>query len=84
MTPITLYANMLFQSIGSSRKATFLAALRSGLVLIPVVFTMTKLFGMDGLVVSQAISEVISALITIPFIVTYFLHMPEDGMEYNN
>lgn len=84
MTPITLYANMLFQSIGSSRKATFLAALRSGLVLIPVVFTMTKLFGMDGLVISQAISEVISALITIPFIVTYFLHMPEDGMEYNN
>lgn len=84
MTPITLYANMLFQSIGSSRKATFLAALRSGLVLIPVVFTLTRLFGMDGLVISQAISEVISALITVPFIITYFKHMPQDGTEYEN
>ncbi|MGM9940422.1 MAG: MATE family efflux transporter [Bulleidia sp.] len=84
MTPITLYANMLFQSIGSSRKATFLAALRSGLVLIPVVFTMTRLFQMDGLVISQAVSEVISALITVPFIITYFRNMPEDGMEYDN
>ena len=84
MTPITLYANMLFQSIGSSRKATFLAALRSGLVLIPVVFTLTRLFGMDGLVISQAVSEVISALITVPFIVTYFRNMPSDGVEYND
>ena len=83
MTPITLYANMLFQSIGSSRKATFLAALRSGLVLIPVVFTLTHLFGLDGLVIAQAVSEVISAAITVPFIVVYFKNMPMDGQEYN-
>lgn len=84
MTPITLYANMLFQSIGSSRKASFLAALRSGLVLIPVVVVMTHLFALTGLVYAQAISEVISSLITLPFIVRYFKNMPEDGMEYEN
>lgn len=84
MTPITLYANMLFQSIGSSKKASFLAALRSGLVLIPVVIIMTQMFQLNGLVYAQAVSEVISALITLPFIVAYFKNMPEDGVEYEN
>ena len=77
--PLTLYGNMLFQSIGKAKTALFLACLRSGFVLIPVLFITTHFFGIFGLEIAQAISEVLSSLITIPFIVIFLKNLPVDA-----
>lgn len=74
LMPITMYGNMLFQSIGKSTIATFLATLRSGLVLIPLTILLVYVFGLTGLEMSQSISEILSAIISIPFIVYFFKH----------
>lgn len=83
MMPITMYGNMLFQSTGQGKIATFLAALRSGIVLIPLLFLLIKAFGLIGLELAQAGSEVISALICLPFFHLFYRHLPEDGKEWS-
>ena len=79
LEPLSVFGNMLFQSIGKAKVATFLAALRSGLVMIPAVLLLTALFGLSGLESAQAVSQVISALVSLPFIVTFLHHLPADG-----
>ncbi|MCH4206983.1 MAG: MATE family efflux transporter [Solobacterium sp.] len=79
--PTTLYGNMLFQSIGISGIATLLASFRSGVILIPVLLLLTHFFGLTGLEHAQAISEVISAVLTIPFIVSFIKTLPKDGVS---
>ena len=79
LNPITMYANMLFQSIGEGKTATFLASLRSGAVLIPVLLLMKHFMGLSGIEMSQAVSETISAIITLPFLISFFRNLPEDS-----
>ena len=81
LMPITLYGNMLFQSIGQTRAATFLAAVRSGLILIPTIYIINMLFGLSGLEKAQSISEIIAAIISLPFIYYFFKNQPKDGQE---
>lgn len=78
LMPIAMYANMLFQSIGKATVASFLAALRSGLALIPCILIMNYLFGLSGLEKAQSISEVLSSLISLPFVLQFFKNMPKD------
>lgn len=81
LMPITMYGNMLFQSIGKSTIATFLAALRSGLSLIPCIILMNMIFGLSGLEKAQSIAEIISAIISVPFIIHHFKTQPQDGKD---
>ena len=79
LMPVTLYGNMLFQSIGQSKTALWLACLRSGVVLIPVLLILTGIFGLTGLESSRAVSDVIASLITVPYLVRFFRQLPEDS-----
>lgn len=81
LMPVSIFGNMLFQSIGLSRTASFLAALRSGLVLIPAVWILTSLFHLTGLESAQAVSEAVSALITIPITYRFLKELPPDRAE---
>ncbi len=78
LMPITMYGNMLFQSIGKGKIASFLAALRSGLSLIPCILIMNYLFGLTGLEKAQSISEILSAFISLPFIISLLKNLPKD------
>lgn len=69
---ISIGANMLFQSIGRSVIATFLAALRSGLAFIPLVILLPHIWGITGLALSQPIADLCSSIIPIPFIFSLF------------
>ncbi len=71
--PLCVCGNMLFQSIGLSGRAMFLAALRSGLAFIPTVYIMSGLFNLRGLQLAQPVADVISAAISLP-IALHFLH----------
>ena len=70
--------NMLFQTTGIKKSAAFLSSLRQGLFFIPLVFilpTLMPLFGQEellGVQLTQAISDALSALCTIPFVIRFF------------
>ncbi len=70
--PLCLSGNMLFQSIGKSGRAIFLASIRSGLLFIPILLISSRLFGLFGIQMSQALSDLLSGLITAPMIYRFF------------
>lgn len=76
--PICVCTNMLFQSIGKNASATFLATLRSGLAFIPTIIILTKLYGLLGVEISQTVGDIITFIISVPFTVYFFKHLPKD------
>lgn len=77
--PVCVPVNMLYQSIRKAGIATFLSMLRSGAVLIPVLLIGVPLLGLTGIQTAQPISDCVTGLISIPFILL-FLKIPE-GQE---
>ncbi len=75
--PLAVPVNMLYQSIREAGVASFLALMRSGLAFIPVLLILSTLLGLDGILLSQPIADVISGIVAIPFMIS-FLRRPDD------
>lgn len=69
--PLVVCANMLFQSIGKNGVATLLSMLRSGLCFIPVILILSKIMGLTGVEISQTIADILSFIITLPFVINF-------------
>ncbi len=70
--PLCVCSNMLFQSIGKNRSASFLSTLRSGLIFIPSILLLSHALGLTGIEIAQTVSDIITFFITIPFIAVFF------------
>ena len=46
---------------------------------LPVLLLMKHFMGLSGIEMSQAVSETISAIITLPFLISFFRNLPEDS-----
>ena len=67
--PFSSIGSMFFQSVGRRKNAILLAALQSGAVFIPLLILLPFLVGLTGLELSQPLSYVIAALISVPLCV---------------
>ena len=76
--PVSLCCNMLFQSIGLSGRATFVATLRSGLCFLPLLYLFASLWGLRGIQLTQPAADVLAGLIALPFAVQLFRRLPPD------
>ncbi len=79
--PLSVCANMQFQSIGFSGRATFMATLRSGACFIPLVVILSRIWGLPGIMYSQPLADVLAGLISIPFLVHFFHKLPKTDAE---
>ena len=79
LQPMSVCANMMFQSIGKNGTASFLAMLRSGICFIPVIFLLPRLLGLTGVEVSQTVADFLTFVITVPFVVQFFQHLQNDA-----
>ena len=83
--PISVACNMLYQSIRKAAMASFMAIMRSGAVLIPVLLITATFFKLDGIIMAQPIADVITGLISLPFYFMFFKKTPSTaqakGME---
>lgn len=70
--PLIVGTNMLMQSTRNIKKATFLSLNRQGFYFIPAVLILPRLFGLNGVEISQFVADVLSALTTIPFLIVFF------------
>ncbi len=77
--PLSICVNMTFQSIGKNKSATFLSALRSGLVFIPTLLILSSAIGLTGIQISQTVTDAVTFFITLPFAIVFFKNLPKDA-----
>ena len=70
---VLVFANMLFQSVGKYWRASLLAVSRQGLFFIPLVFLLPAKFGLTGLELTQATSDLIAFVVSASMLLYYFL-----------
>ncbi len=79
--PLSICSNMIFQSVGKNKPATFLSMLRSGLVFIPVILILSNRIGLTGIQIAQTVTDVITFFLSMPFIIYFFKHLPKTDIE---
>jgi putative MATE family efflux protein len=86
--PFSTLANMTFQSIGKSWTATFLSSLRQGIFFLPLIIFLPRFIGLAGVQFTQAISDVLTFLVCLPFVISFFvklkkrdLYQPKDEIQ---
>lgn len=77
--PMSIYANMLFQSIGRAKTAFVMAALRSGIVFIPVLLILNHLMRLKGLELSRPLSDALASLLSMPSVILFLRKLPSDA-----
>jgi len=63
--------NMLYQSTRKAGLSSFLSMLRSGLMFIPTLMITTQLWGITGIQISQPLADILTGLVSIPFILAF-------------
>lgn len=58
--------NMMLQTVGETGRASILAMARQGLFFVPLILILPRIFAFHGVMLSQPISDVCSALLAIP------------------
>lgn len=74
--PVSTCANMLFQSIGQSGKATFLSCLRQGIYFIPLIGLLPAFLGIAGVQITQPLADLFTFVTSLPFILLFFRRLP--------
>lgn len=72
MLAYSTYTNQLLQSLGKSKRATFLASCRQGVFFIPLILVLPRLFGLTGIELTQPIADLLTFAISIPIQVRFF------------
>lgn len=70
-----LMTNMMMQTCRKTIRANILAASRQGLFFIPLIFVLPYFYGLFGVEICQAVSDIISLIVTIPIVWSAFKEM---------
>ncbi len=73
------YVNQLYQSLGFVRGATILASLRQGIFFVPLILLLPLWLELDGILMTQPLSDVLTFLVSIPFNVYFLTHVLREG-----
>lgn len=76
--PLSICTNMMFQSVGESGKATYLAMLRSGICFIPAILILPAVMGLTGIQIAQTVADFLTFLMSLPLLVKFLKNLPED------
>mgnify|MGYP001716767940 FL=1 len=81
LQPAIIVTNMMFQSIGKSGRATFLACCRQGVCFIPLILTLPRIWGLSGIELCQPIADGLTFCISVPFLLPFLKELKEQGDE---
>ena len=76
--PLSAVGSMLFQSIGKKGRALLIAAMQSGLVVIPLLLILPRFLGLTGLQTAQPFAYLISGMLTVPVIAGFFRNLKSE------
>ena len=77
----SISAGMLFQSTGVSGRATFLSALRAGILFLPLILILPAVFGLTGIETAQPAADILSTLISIPITEAFLAGLKKAGTD---
>ena len=80
MQPFSVTSNMMFQSIGRSKEASFMALLRSGLYYIPSLMILPLFLGLTGIECAQMVADILTTITCIPFVARFLRETPNEDM----
>ena len=66
------FVNQLYQTLGFVAPATFLASCRQGIFFIPLVLILPHFLGLTGILLTQAVSDVLTFAVSVPFHIRMF------------
>lgn len=69
--------NMLLQATGKITSATFLSCNRQGIYFIPAILLLPRIFGINGMIISQTVSDFLTFLTSIPFLIFFMKQLKE-------
>ena len=78
LMPFSVPVNMLYQSIQKPTISSILSLIRSGAVTIPMLLVCVPLLGLTGVQIAQPTADIISGLVSIPFIIHFLRSDPKD------
>ena len=79
--PLSVPVNMLYQSIRRPDVSTILSMLRSGLAMIPTLLITCYFLGLTGIQISQPIADIVTGLVSIPFIIIFLNKKFDNDIE---
>ena len=65
-----LIGSMMLQNLGKSLRATVMAVCRQGIVFMPLILLLPRLFGLTGALAAQPISDIISCCVGFPMVLS--------------
>ncbi len=65
------YVNQLYQSLGFVKGATILASCRQGIFFVPLIFVLPAIIGIDGILLTQPLADVLTFIVSVPFNVVF-------------
>jgi Na+-driven multidrug efflux pump len=74
-----MVSGSFFQAIGRARPAFVLTLSRQVIVLLPLIFTLPRLYGLVGLWVSFPIADFASAALSAAWVITALRSLPDDA-----
>ena len=81
LNSLILASNMLAQTCRKPWRANILAAARQGLFFIPLIFILPAHFGLLGVEMCQAVSDIFSFTLTVPIVVYTFREFTREAAE---
>ncbi len=72
------FVNQLYQSLGYVGGATLLASCRQGICFVPLILLLPMAWGLDGILLSQGLSDLATFFISIPFHIVFFRRVLSD------
>ncbi len=73
------FVNQLYQCLGYVKGATFLASCRQGICFVPLILLLPMALGLDGILLSQALADLLTFFISIPCHVWFLRKVLGDG-----
>lgn len=63
----SVLTNMMLQASGQGIRSTITSSARNGIFFLPLILTLPRLFGLRGVEMTQAVADVLSFLLCVPF-----------------
>lgn len=71
LQPLGMYANMTFQTIRQTGKATVLSACRQGIFFLPLILILPGQIGLLGVQLAQPLADVLTSLVSAPLLLSF-------------
>jgi len=79
LVPVTNIASMTFQMTGKAGRSSLIASCRQGICFFPMILLLPHLFGINGVLYTQAAADLLTAIISIPLLCTYLRKLDKEA-----